>query len=542
MRKEEFDGKIEEGLRRFRIIVPLLDDESGKCEQRKIRRRICDREGLSLRTLRRWVATYKQNGFNGLLTRERRDKGGSRAIKEEALKMAVELRRDLPNLSAERIQHILVSQGFKVARSTLERLLRQQGLSGRVLQMQFQPLAKNEPSRWMLRILQNAYSFSEIKSELGEINELKSLLQFATFGKFSERNMALSILACSKGIPIPAISQFLLISPKSIYRYFKLFKSDSFNIKAFAKPSKRPLKSSNQVNKDAVFSLLHHPPKEFEINRTSWKLMHLKYCLEKQGIHLSKNTISKIIKNAGYTWKKAKTVLTSNDPAYKQKLDYIKGILSSLGDNERFFSCDEFGPFAIKMMPGRKLVAPDEYPQIPQYQRCRGSLILTGALELSTNQITHFYSEKKNTDEMIRLLNILLKEYKVCRRIYISWDAASWHISKKLSLKVEEINDSSYREKYKTPEVVLAPLPASAQFLNVIESVFSGFAKAIIHNSNYESVDEAKIAIDRYFSERNKYFQDHPKVAGNKIWGCERFPSQFDEAQNFKDTKYSYLT
>jgi hypothetical protein len=45
---------------------------------------------------------------------------------------------------------------------------------------------------------------------------------------------------------------------------------------------------------------------------------------------------------------------------------------------------------------------------------------------------------------------------------------------------------------------MLAPLPAGAQFLNVIESVFSGMARAVIDNSNYGSVDEARAAIDRY--------------------------------------------
>lgn len=36
-----------------------------------------------------------------------------------------------------------------------------------------------------------------------------------------------------------------------------------------------------------------------------------------------------------------------------------------------------------------------------------------------------------------------------------------------------------------------APLPKRAQFLNVIESVFSGMARAVIQNSDYASVDEA---------------------------------------------------
>ena len=162
-------------------------------------------------------------------------------------------------------------------------------------------------------------------------------------------------------------------------------------------------------------------------------------------------------------------------------------------------------------------------------------MIVTAALELSTNQVTHFYSKGKNTDEMVRLLELLLTKYLGCSRIYLSWDAASWHISKKLRQRIYKINSRSYHDKHGTPKVKLVPLPASAQFLNVIESVFSGMARAIIHNSNYSSVDEARLAIDRHFQERNEYFQKHPKVAGMKIWGREPSQPQFSEANNCKD-------
>jgi len=152
--------------------------------------------------------------------------------------------------------------------------------------------------------------------------------------------------------------------------------------------------------------------------------------------------------------------------------------------------------------------------------------------------MTHFYSEKKNTDEMIKLLEILLEKYAGEECIYLSWDAASWHISKKLYTRVEEINSSEYREKHEGPIVKLAPLPASAQFLNVIESVFSGMAKAILHNSDYASVEECMKAIDRYFEERNQDFLENPKRAGNKIWGEERVEAKFSESNNCKDPRW----
>ena len=175
---------------------------------------------------------------------------------------------------------------------------------------------------------------------------------------------------------------------------------------------------------------------------------------------------------------------------------------------------------------------------VPQRQRSKGRLILTGALELSTNQITHFYSEKKNTDEMIKLLDILLEQYSNQRCLYFSWDAASWHIPAKLSERVLELNSAAAAAHERLPVVKLAPLPASAQFLNVIESVFSGMAKAVIHNSDYQSVDECKKALDTYFAERNEYYRRNPRRAGNKIWGKELVLPSFKPSNNCKDPNW----
>ena len=63
-------------------------------------------------------------------------------------------------------------------------------------------------------------------------------------------------------------------------------------------------------------------------------------------------------------------------------------------------------------------------------------------------------------------------------------------------------------------------------------------AKAVIHNSDYQSVEEAMAAIDRHFLERNDYFAKNPKRAGKKIWGQELVASEFSESNNCKDPKF----
>jgi hypothetical protein len=170
----------------------------------------------------------------------------------------------------------------------------------------------------------------------------------------------------------------------------------------------------------------------------------LRKVLKSQGFDLCALTIRKIIRATGFKWRKARIALTSNDPQYKEKVAKITSVLSNLGPKERFFSIDEFDPFAIKMTGGLVLCDPEKVPVTPQYQKSKGSLIVTAALELSTSQVTHFYSTKKDTEEMIKLLDVLLLQHADCERIYLSWDAASWHDSHKLHDRVEFLGYKLY--------------------------------------------------------------------------------------------------
>lgn len=135
---------------------------------------------------------------------------------------------------------------------------------------------------------------------------------------------------------------------------------------------------------------------------------------------------------------------------------------------------------------------------------------------------------------MVKLIDRLLVDYAIKKTLYLSWDAASWHDSKQLKKYIEKHNS----EAPTGPRMELAPLPASSQFLNVIESVFSGMSRAIIHNSNYATLDDAKAAIDKYFMDRNEQFRKNPKKAGAWIWGKERSPSSFSASNNCKGPAY----
>lgn len=403
-----------------------------------------------------------------------------------------------------------------------------------------QEVPKEEHQLWMRKLLQGKIYLDELKQDLCSqipYEDIEVLYDCVQNKPLYYRNRSLGILSLCKGIPHDIISEYLFISRGSLFRNLKVYQSKGVS-PIISDKGKRLLKHENPKYIEKLFSILHSPPSEHGFNRTTWKQDDIQKVMSDNNMPVSKSVISKIVNNSGYKYRKARTVLTSNDPQYKEKIKKIKKILSSLGPKEIFFSIDEYGPFAVKLQGGKSLVPPGTTKTVPQWQKSKGSIIITAALELSTNQITHFYSKNKNTTEMIKLLNILVDKYSDEECIYFSWDAASWHASKELNKRVEEINSKGYKAKTKLPIVKLAPLPTCAQFLNVIESVFSGMARAIIHNSNYQSVEECKTAIDRYFIERNEHFEMYPKRAGKKIWGRERVKASFSESNNCKDPMY----
>jgi transposase len=393
-------------------------------------------------------------------------------------------------------------------------------------------MSSQAAAAWMMELLHSDGALRIVEKEF-RADLPSSLVGVIKRGRLRDRKKALAVIGRLRGIPKAVIARCLRMSHRTIGRYFTRFTNDGLTALVSPKVTKpRPDPEREQF----LFSALHSPPSAHGINRTTWRMDDLYRIMAASGHRTSKKRIRTFIKMAGFKWRKAKVALTSSDPEYQAKVGIINQILSKLKSDEAFFSIDEYGPFAIKQRGGTKRVGPGEEYVVPQYQKSKGWLILTAALKLSRNQVTHFYSLKKNTEEMIKMADLLRAEYRTCRTIYLSWDAASWHISKKLYSHLDEVNRQADQDTF--PIVRTAPLPSGAQFLNVIESVFSGMAKGIIHNSDYPSTDAAKEAIDRYFRERNEFFVRCPKRAGRKIWGHERVPSEFSEANNCKDPLY----
>lgn len=134
---------------------------------------------------------------------------------------------------------------------------------------------------------------------------------------------------------------------------------------------------------------------------------------------------------------------------------------------------------------------------------------------------------------MIDLMELLYNQYYLASKLYVTWDAASWHKSTMLVEWLDNFNLTT-RILSEGPLIELVPLPTSSQFLDVIEAVFSGMKSAVVHHSDYRDASEMKKAISRHFTERNEHFRENPRRAGKKIWEI----NFFDDTQNIRSGNY----
>lgn len=160
MKEKVVGAQREEALRRFTLIAPLLEEGISAAELARRRELLLKREEISERTLRRWVASYREKGFDALKRRERSDKGISKSISAEALELAGQMRRELPRRSAGLICSLLKREGHKAARSTLERQLRLKGLSGKRLSLEEKT---GTATRRFVRVGRNTLWQSDVK-------------------------------------------------------------------------------------------------------------------------------------------------------------------------------------------------------------------------------------------------------------------------------------------------------------------------------------------------------------------------------------------
>ncbi len=157
--------KAEEiAVKRLQMITPLLEDGVDEAKKLYLRRSVCEKTLFSDRTMRRWIALYEKEGFEGL---KPKTKGRviENSIPETILQEAIQLRREVPSRSIAQIIQILEWEDHvkpdEIKRSTLQDQLAKQGYSTR--QMKIYNSDKTLASRRFQKPHRNMFWQSDIK-------------------------------------------------------------------------------------------------------------------------------------------------------------------------------------------------------------------------------------------------------------------------------------------------------------------------------------------------------------------------------------------
>ena len=414
-----------------------------------------------------------------------------------------------------RMQQLLAREDLAVPYSTLTRWIRKTGLH--------RPRPLIAAQQWLTEVSHGARSVDLLQKEIHDCSDINTLVCKIKTGRQRERKKALTILAGKRGLSNTTISSFIHSSPKTIRRYIELYNDAGAEtlFRSCAQHFTTPTIDSEKTKR--LLEILHQKPASFNINRTSWTHRALIQAYkERHNETVSIRTIKRLIKNAGYSWKKARRVLTSPDPNYTEKVELLSRTILSLSENELFFFVDEWGPVQVRKRGGSLYSSKHAIPMIPRHQVSKGTVALVAALSATTNQITWAFTISKDTLAMTDLLEILYNQHQACTKLYVTWDAVSWHNSTALTDWLDQFNEITRRQAA-GPIIELVPLPTSAQFLNVIEGVLSGMTRAVVNNSDYSCPGDMKIAISRHFNDRNQHFQRNPRRAGKAIWNVDLF-------------------
>lgn len=124
---------------RMQLLSPLLAEGLDAGKARQLKEQIQEQTGISERTLRRYLAQYRSEGFGGLKPKGRGERQKEEAIPAPILEQAILLRRQIPGRSISQIIQILEWEGLaepgEIKRSTLQEKLAQRGYSTRHMRL-----------------------------------------------------------------------------------------------------------------------------------------------------------------------------------------------------------------------------------------------------------------------------------------------------------------------------------------------------------------------------------------------------------------------
>ena len=154
----------------------------------------------------------------------------------------------------------------------------------------------------------------------------------------------------NRNLSIKDIARKIERAEDIVQRWIKAF--NRFGLEGINKPDgrraatktlslgKRAIARDQRVRR--ILEIVHAKPSAYGINRSNWSLPSIARAYEQEHKEaIGKSTVGVLLQQYGYAIRKARKVLTSPDPNYREKVDLLLNTLQNLKPGELLFFVDE---------------------------------------------------------------------------------------------------------------------------------------------------------------------------------------------------------
>jgi transposase len=266
---------------------------------------LCRSFGISRVTGYRWLRRYRLADKASVVLQDR--SRGPHSSPNRVTPNVIELvlnQRAQTGRGARNLSVVLRQAGVRISHSTVHKILKEHGR-----------IAAEDPNAasWIREVFVADDPLSRITTDVPGASPPARFAERLRHGCLRDRKKAMAVLARLKGVRLHTVAESLDLTPNTVVRYTTTFSGGGIDALFRARRSR----VHDEEHQGPVFALLHAPPSSYGINRTTWRMEDLHNVLAHTGHRMSERRIRRIIKAGGFRWRKAKTVLTSNDPQYR---------------------------------------------------------------------------------------------------------------------------------------------------------------------------------------------------------------------------------
>jgi len=299
---------------------------------------------------------------------------------------------------------------------------------------------------------------------------------------------AIVVMMSGQGQAVGDIVSLLQVSDDYVRDVIHAFNERGFDALNPKWSGGRPRRIGEQLREWICLIARTSPAEWGHTGFSTWSLAKLREHLLTEGIvaAISRETLRRILREAGVSWQTTTTWKASTDPDFITKMRRVLELYDHPPEDGRVVCVDEFGPLNLLPRTGKSW----QFQARPRrlratYHRYDGVLHMLAALDLATGKLFYRIRPRKRATEFLGLLKALRARWPD-QKLYVVCDNFSPH------------RHAAVRGWCAANDVELVFVPTYSSWLNWIEAEFAALRYFALNGTDHRSHAEQNAAIAGY--------------------------------------------